>query len=148
MMIALSFWALTLLCCSFAAVCGGRDGRRVAAIYVLGCFATAAAWYVDTDWSHPLVAIFAVDTVALLAFWRVALRSGRWFPLWVAGFQLVTVVSHIASFIAPGFAFKLYFFLESFWSVPMLLVLAAGVALDWRAGGVDEPPPSQGNGSG
>lgn len=147
MFIALSFWALTLLCCGFAAAYGGRDGRRVAAIYVLGCLATLAALYVESDWSHTHLATFAVDTVLLLAFWRVALGSPRWFPLWITGFHLVTVVSHIASFFAPGYAFKVYFFLQSFWSVPMLLALAAGAALDWRAGVVDEPGPTPGRGS-
>jgi hypothetical protein len=145
MMIVLSFWALTLLCCGFAAACGGRDGRRIAVIYVLGCVATVAAWFVESDWSQTHLATFAVDSVLLIAFWWVALRSDRWFPLWIAGFHLVTVVSHLASFIAPGYAFKLYFFLQGFWSVPMLLALAAGVALDWRAGLRDEPGAARDN---
>lgn len=136
-MIAFSFWALTLLCCGFAAALGGRDGRRVAAVYCIGLLATAGAWFIQKDWSHTNLPTFAVDTALLVAFWWVALRSDRWFPLWVTGFHLVTVLSHVASLATPGYVFKLYFFLQGFWSVPMLLALAAGVALDRRAGIAD-----------
>jgi hypothetical protein len=139
MMIALSFWALTLLCCGFAAVGGGRDGRRVAAIYILGCLATVGAWFVQSDWSHTHYATFLVDAFLLVAFWWIAMRSERWFPTWVTGFHLVTVVSHFASFVVPGYAFKLYFFLQGFWSVPMLIVLVVGVVLDRRGGVADAP---------
>ena len=144
-MIALSFWCLTLICCGFATAFGGRDGRRIAAIFVLGCLATVAAWFAQPDWSHTHLATFAVDCLVLAAFWKVALGSDRLFPLWVAGFHAVTVVSHVASFVAPGYAFKLYFFLQSFWSVPVLLIMAGGVALDMRAGIADgeEPEPAR-----
>lgn len=133
-MIALSFWALTLLCCGFAAGFGGLDGRRIALVYVIACLATLGALHLQADWSHTHLPTFAVDLVLLLFLWRIALRSARWFPSWFAGLHLVAVVSHIASFLVTGYAFKLYFFLQGFWSVPMLLSLALGVALDRRAG--------------
>jgi hypothetical protein len=145
-MIALSFWALTLLCCGFAAVFGGRDGRRVALVYVLGCLATVAAAFVEPDWSHTNLATFAVDTVVLVALWRIALHSNRWFPLWLIGLHLVTIGSHLASFLVSGYAFKLYFFLQGFWSVPMLLAMAWGVERDRRAALGDEPPTRLGGG--
>ncbi len=138
-MIALSFWALTLLCCATAARYGGRHGIRTAIVYFLGCLATVPAAFLDRDWHHTAMATFAVDGVVLIAIWWVALRADRWFPIWVAGFHVVTVASHIASMFVPGYIFELYFVLQGFWSVPMLLVMAVGPLLDRRAGVVDEP---------
>ncbi|MBB4101477.1 hypothetical protein [Sphingomonas kyeonggiensis] len=138
-MIALSFWALTLLCCAIAARYGGRHGIRIAIVYLLGCLATVPAAFLDRDWHHTALATFAVDAVVLMALWWVALKADRWFPLWVAGFHVVTVTSHIASLFVPGYMFEFYFVLQGFWSVPMLLVMAGGALLDRRAGVVDEP---------
>lgn len=139
MLAASLFWGLTLTCCGFAAAYGGRAGRQVAALYVLACLATMAAWLVQLAWTHTHYAIFAVDCALLVALVAVALGSDRWFPTWFAGFHLVAVVSHLASIIAPGFAPKVYFLLQGFWSVPMLLSLVIGVALDRRQGIKDEP---------
>lgn len=146
-MIAIAFWALTLLCCGFAAAWGGRDGRRVAATYVLGSLATVGAWFVQSDWSQTHFATLAVDAVLLVAFWWIALRSDRWFPTWITGFHLVTVLSHVASLVTPGYAFKLYFFLQGFWAVPMLIVLVIGVELDRRRGIADGAPAGRSSGA-
>lgn len=145
MMIALAFWAFTLLCCGYAAVFGGVDGRRIAIVYVLACLATLAALFVQPGWTRTNLPTFAVDLVLLVILWRIALRSQRWFATWFTGLHLVAVVSHTASLLVTGYAFKLYFFLQGFWSVPMLLTLAIGVELDRRAGlrdDEDQPAPA------
>lgn len=138
MIVALLFWVLTLSCCGFAAVYGGRAGRRIAMLYVAACMATAAAWFAQLNWQHTHYAIFAVDSTLLAALIVVAFRSDRWFPIWFAGFHVVAVASHLASIVAPGFAPKVYFLLQGFWSLPMLLSLVIGVSLDRRAGIVDD----------
>jgi hypothetical protein len=142
MLIALSFWLLTALCCGYAAMAGGRDGRRVALAYIVGCLATLLAWFVQRDWTHTHYATFLVDALLLPIFWSIALRSDRWFPIWITGFHLVSVVSHVASLLVSHYAFKLYFFLQSFWSVPMLVILTIGVAIDRRQGLVDVVLPA------
>lgn len=134
MMIALAFWAFTFLCCGYAAAFGGPDGRRIAAAYIIACFATLVALFIQTEWSRTHWPTFLVDFVLLAVLWRIALGSRRWFATWFTGFHLVAVVSHLASLMVPGYAFKLYFFLQGFWSVPMLLALVIGVELDRRAG--------------
>jgi len=137
MIVALLFWGLTLTCCGFAAGYGGWAGRWIAGLYVAACLGTLAALLTQLDWHHTHYAIFAVDTALLVALIAVALRSDRWFPVWFAGFHLVAVISHLASIVAPGFAPKIYFLLQGFWSVPMLFTLALGVALD-RSGGIND----------
>lgn len=143
-MAALLFWALTLTCCAFAAAYGGRAGRAIAALYILACAATVGAWFLERDWTRTHVATFAVDALLLVALLRVALASDRWFPIWFTGFHLVAVVSHLASYIAPGFLLEIYFLLQAFWSIPMLLALVIGVALDRQGGVRDEPRAASG----
>lgn len=141
MLVALSFWILTLLCCGFAALFGGRSGRAIATIYIVAVAATALATRDPKAWADPHLPALAVDLALLAGLSWVALRSDRWFPLWFTGFHLVAVASHLASILAPGFAPKLYFLLQSMWSVPMLLTLVIGITLDRRAGIGDEPEP-------
>ena len=139
MLVALSFWILTLLCCGFATLFGGRSGRAIAIIYIVAVAATALVTRDPQAWANPHLPALAVDVILFAGLLRVALRSDRWFPLWFVGFHLVAVASHLASILAPGFAPKLYFLLQSMWSVPMLLTLVIGVALDRQAGIGDEP---------
>lgn len=141
MLVALSFWALTLSCCSFAALFGGKSGRAIAIIYVGAVAATALATRDPKAWADPHLPALIVDLALLVALMWVVSWSSRWFPTWFAGFHLVAVVSHLASVLAPGFAPKLYFLLQSLWSVPMLLTLVIGVMLDRQAGISDEPEP-------
>lgn len=141
MLVALSFWILTLLCCGFAAAFGGRSGRAIAIIYVVAVSATALATRDPKAWADPHLPALAVDLVLLAGLLWVTLRADRWFPLWFTGFHLVAVVSHLASIVAPGFAPKLYFLLQSLWSLPMLLTLVIGITLDRQAGIGDEPGP-------
>lgn len=141
MLVALSFWILTLTCCGFAALFGGRSGRAIAVIYLVAVAATSLATRDPAAWANPHLPALAVDLGLLLALLWVAMRSDRWFPLWFTGFHLVALVSHLAAVLAPGFAPKLYFLLQSMWSVPMLLALLIGVALDRQAGVSDEPGP-------
>lgn len=139
MIVALLFWALMLICCGFAAAFGGRAGRAIAFIYALNILAT---WWVTRNpeaWRNPHLPALIVDFVLLVALVLVVGRSDRWFPIWFTGFHLVAVISHFASILAPGFAPKIYFLLQSLWSVPMLLTLVIGVALDRQGGVRDEP---------
>jgi hypothetical protein len=139
MITALAFWALTIVCCSFALRFGGREARTLVAAYIIGCLATIAAHHLQHGWSHGSLPALIVDGVLFLALWRIALGSDRWYPIWFAGFQLVGVVTHLAAFLVPGFAYKAYFLLQSFWAVPMMLVLVIGPELDRRVGVRDEP---------
>lgn len=131
---ALLFWGLLFSCCGFAAAYGGQAGRQLSIAYLVAVIATIPASLIHPDWSDPQHAVLAVDLVLLFALARIALRSDRWFPIWFAGFHLVAVVSHLASLIATGFAAKVYFIFQSIWTLPMLLTLVIGVALDRHAG--------------
>jgi hypothetical protein len=61
------------------------------------------------------------------------LVSRRYWPIWMTGFHLVAVASHISTLIAPGFTPEIYRALAGVWAIPILLSLLLGVELDRRA---------------
>lgn len=133
-MVPLLFWLLVFACCGVGARYGGRTGRWVAAIYVLACLATLVAWWSLSDWRRTHIPTFCIDLVLLVVLVAVVLKSRRWFPIWMCGFHLIAVLSHLASLFVSGYAFKVYFLLQGFWSVPILFAFAIGAVLDHRAG--------------
>ncbi len=64
----------------------------------------------------------------------MALRSRSYWPLWMAAFHLISVTTHAATIAQPELRPIIYFALQSFWSLPLLLVMVAGIMLDRRAG--------------
>lgn len=138
MLVALLFWSLAVLCCGFAALYGGRSGRLVATAVILAAVATPLASN-RNSWLAPNLGVLAVDAILLIILIWIATGSDRWFPVWVAGLQLVGVIFHLGSVAAPGFAPDVYFLLQAFWAIPVLMTLAIGVALDRNAGIRDEP---------
>jgi len=139
MIVAFLFWALTFLCCGFAALFGGRAGRHIAIVTVAAVLATSLVTLDGRSWAGPQIPALLVDALLFALLCGIALRSDRWFPVWFAGLQLVAVASHCGSLLAPGFAPKIYFLLQSFWALPMYVSLILGVALDRRAGIRDDP---------
>lgn len=140
MTVALLFWGLVLLCGGFAAGYGGSAGRQVTLLYLAACLATSLVTRDDLAWLHPHLPAFTVDLLLLGGLGWVTFRSDRWFPIWFTGFHLVAVTSHLASIVVPDFSPRIYFLVQAVWSIPMLLTLAIGVALDRRAGIADVVP--------
>jgi len=71
----------------------------------------------------------AVDLLTLGAFTFVALRSDRFWPLWISGLQLTTSIAHVLKAIDPELVPIAYAAAGRFWSYPILLILAVGT---WR----------------
>ena len=67
-----------------------------------------------------------VDLVVVAGFIAVALRSRRFWPLWVAGLQLTTSLGHILKGIDQDLMPRAYGAALQFWSYPILLIVAVG----------------------
>jgi hypothetical protein len=59
----------------------------------------------------------------------IALRSDRFWPLWVAGLQLTISMSHLLKAIQLDLLPLAYAAAERFWSYPTLIILFIGA---WR----------------
>ena len=72
----------------------------------------------------------SVDVVTLAAFTALALRSSRFWPMWIAGLQLTTDIAHLMKAVDPTLFPQVYAAAAQIWSYPILLILAVGT---WRS---------------
>lgn len=121
------FGPLLLAVCLYAWLRGGGDERLVAATCLAG---TAATMLVISPlrqrYSGVEEGMFLVDLAVLAGFVTVALRSKRFWPLWVAGLQLTTSIGHILKGIDQDLLPRAYGAALQFWSYPILIILAVG----------------------
>lgn len=130
-MVRLIFYYLLLFgACGYALWRGKVDARIVGTTFLIGNFATIAMR------SHPYggystleSGIFAVDVACFFAFTYAALISDRFWPLWVSGLQLTTMLGHILRVFDSSLLPLAYAAALRFWGYPILIILAVGV---WR----------------
>lgn len=125
------FKIVLVLVVLFAFLRGGRDERIVALL----CFAGTAATMLFLSplgerFAAMEIGVLMIDVAMLAGFVAVALRSYRFWPLWVAGLQLTTICGHVLKSINTELLPQAYAAALYFWSYPILLILAVGT---WRS---------------
>jgi hypothetical protein len=120
--------------CAYAWIAGGSEGRWIALMIVGAAVLSVPASYLDHGWSHTQIPVFGVDLMLLAGLVAMALRSRSYWPLWMVAFHLISVTTHAATIAQPALRPLIYFALQSFWSLPLLLAMVAGIMLDRRAG--------------
>lgn len=131
-MVAQLFWILTLLACGYAAAFGERDGKWAALLIVAVSLLTIPAARLGHVWGSFEPGVFLVDTGLLLALYILVLRSRRWWPIWMAGFHLLAVTSHLGAWLSSSFLPDIYFAAASFSAIPVPVFMVVGIALDRR----------------
>jgi hypothetical protein len=109
---------------------GRSDERLAAAICVGGTAVTVLVGnglHVSESDFHA--AAFMVDALIFLLFLGIALRSERFWPMWVAGLQLTTASVHLLMIVSPDLPGLIFGTALAFWSYPILLLIAIGA---WR----------------
>ncbi|QGP79104.1 hypothetical protein [Sphingobium sp. CAP-1] len=131
-MLAASFWLLTLATCAFAAAFGGRDGRLFVVISVAAVLLTipaqlAGSWHATQFW------LMAVDCLTFVALLWLMFQSQRYWPIWVAACQLMTVLTHIVTLLLQSFSDRIYEGLNTVWIIPLMLFAIIGIELDRKS---------------
>ncbi len=129
MLIFILVWMLMVFCSVYAAVAGGTTGRIGAALNVGATLATYLVLEVDT-WSQTNLPVFMVDIAMLIALVWLALKSEAYWPIWAAGFHLITVLGHAATMISPDFRWPLYYYFHGMWAIFVQMAMVWGVTLD------------------
>jgi hypothetical protein len=126
----LIFWTVLAVTCGYALLRGRRYEQYAALICIAASVISVVA---RSPVQHRYVGVEAgdlvIDTAVLLAFVAIALRSDRFWPLWVAGLQLTISMSHILKAINLHLMPQAYAAAERFWSYPTLLIIAVAA---WR----------------
>lgn len=124
------YWTILFVICGYAFWRGRRDERLVASV-CLG--ASVISLLSLTQWqsrySGVETGLLVVDAATLALFVAVALKSSRFWPLWVAGLQLTTSMGHLMKAIDVGLLPMAYGAALRLWSYPILFILAIGT---WR----------------
>jgi len=113
--------------CGYALWRGQYDERVTAVVCLAATLATRLALSpLSQRYSSVEVGVLIVDSLTFLAFTYVALRSDRFWPLWVSGLQLTTTLAHFMKAIDSDLFPQAYAAAGRFWSYPILLILAVG----------------------
>lgn len=130
-MTPLLFRLMLVVVVVYALAKGRRDEKAVAIICVFGALAThglispLTERYGEIEWG-----VFAVDLGVFAGFTAVALQSSRFWPLWVAGLQLTTLIGHLLKGLQSELLPIAYGVALQLWSYPIVLILFIGT---WRS---------------
>lgn len=124
------YWTLLFIVTAYAFLVGTNEQRVVAAACVLASIASIFVDSIDARFEDVEVGVFMVDVSLLILLIAVALRSNRFWPLWIAGLHLTGVFAHFAKLLRFDLMPAAYAIATQFWSYPIMLILMVAV---WRA---------------
>jgi len=130
MLSPLAYYAILFAVCAYAFLRGRADERLAAATCIAATFATNIVYNPAGSFSGVEVGVLIVDALALLGFTFIALRTDRFWPLWVAGLQLTTMVAHVLKAIQLDLLPHAYAAAARFWVYPIFLIIVVGT---WRS---------------
>lgn len=130
--------ALLLSACGYAWFRGRTDERIAAAACLIATIASFAL-VTQLRYSEIELGVLAVDLATLGVFVAVALRSDRFWPLWVSGLQLTSSVTHLMKLVEPSLMPFAYSAAEAVWSYPILIIIVVGT---WRIRRYPALPPA------
>lgn len=121
---------------------GGWSERLAAAGFL-------AAWLVTPllrrgGWEGPAWTGFGVDAAFLALLLFVAMRSRRYWPLFAAAFELLSVLTHVARLIDPGVRAWAYATADAIWTYLLLTALSVGTFNRWRERRLEREPQAAG----
>lgn len=126
-----AYYAILLAVCAYAFVAGRSDERIVASICALASVLSALVVApLGSRYSNVEAGIFLVDVAAFAGFTFVALRTERFWPLWIAGLQLTTIIAHALKAIQLDLMPQAYAAAARFWVYPIFLIIVIGT---WRS---------------
>ena len=130
MLTPIEYFALLLAVCIYAFVAGRTDERIVASICIGASIASVAVMSpLSSRYSHMEAGVLIVDLATFAGFTLVALRSERFWPLWIAGLQLTTLMAHAFKLGRIDLMPQAYAAAARFWVYPIFLIIVIGT---WR----------------
>ena len=112
--------------CGYALWKGTRDAKVIAVTCLVAAFASLPF---ITGYESVEVTVLVVDVVVLALFLYVALRSDRFWPLWIAGLHVTTMFGHALKLMSGDLVPIAYAVALRLWAYPELIILAVAV---WR----------------
>jgi hypothetical protein len=118
------FWTLLLLSCGYALWRGRKYEQLSAVIFITASIASVLARSpIDERYLGVEISDLMIDSFVIISMLVIALRSDRFWPLWVAGLQITIGMSHLLKAIQPDLLPLAYAAAGRFWSYPTLIIL-------------------------
>lgn len=123
------FFVIQLAASAYALARGGAPERIVGAALLIAAVAgrilqaPAVSRFIGVDWG-----VLGIDVALMFVLLGVALYADRFWPLWLAAFQILGTGGHIVRGMDADVARIAYAILLASWSYPMLLLLVIGTA--------------------
>ncbi|WP_404478685.1 hypothetical protein [Novosphingobium sp. BL-52-GroH] len=139
----LVFLALLVATSLYAVIRGGRPERIGAATMLAGSLLSACAVHAPRSrFIHAEGGILLVDLAMLGVITWLAVRSTRFWPIWVAAMILAETVVHIMSALAPRSVPIGYLRAQALWSwISLILLLGGTFRHRWRERTGEPDPP-------
>jgi len=126
----LIYAALLAAVSAYAFMRGRSDERIAAAVCVIASLVSVALLGpVRQRYSGVETGVLIVDLATLAAFTWIALKSERFWPLWISGLQLTTTMGHLLKAVDSNLIPLAYGAALRSWSYPILIIVAVGT---WR----------------
>lgn len=131
MLLALNliFTVLVIATCIPAIAWGGWEGRQTCAMLIGTGIVTGISTFLFRTASLLPAATFTLDLALAGGLLRVALRTDRYWPIWIFALHALSLLTFVAWLIVPGQP-PLFRAVAGFWSIPELLILCIGPSLD------------------
>ena len=126
------FWLMLLGNMATAVIFGRTLERGFATLLCMVSFVVLAIGLIVPPDAWAGAGVFS-DLVILAVAWFLAVRSDRYWPLWFAAMQSLSVVTHFVSTIVEGVPHLIFSNLAAVWSLPALMTMSWGTIQDWRA---------------
>ena len=134
------YWLLLTITCGYSLWKGRSDERMAATVCIVASVVSVLVLSpLAKRYSGVETGELTVDLLVLAAFTYIALRSERFWPLWIAGLQLTASMAHILKSIEIGLMPEAYAAATRIWSYPILLIIAVGTWRNHKRHQVREP---------
>ena len=87
-------------------------------------------------WTDIELNIFIIDLVVLASFWFIALKTDRFWPYWITGWQLIAIFGHLQKLMFSEILARPYALLSMYISYPILFVIIYAAGSAKRSGDV------------
>jgi hypothetical protein len=120
-------WAILCVVVLIGLVRGGKPERIGISLVVIGSILSMIfASSLGARFRSVEPWIMGIDIAVLIAFVVLALVTTRYWPMWVASFQAITVLTHLAEAALPNAVPRGYSLLQGFWVYPMFVAILLG----------------------
>ncbi|GAA0467037.1 hypothetical protein GCM10009096_04710 [Parasphingorhabdus litoris] len=123
----MGFWiflAAVIAAVTFVFLFGRLEERTALFVLLVNFIATGLIyWLGNPDWIQPQVGIFLLDLLALIILAVMAFRSKRFWPMPVAAFQMIPVLTFFVTWVGEDLESYGIGLTQGVWSYPQLMII-------------------------